>query len=262
MFIEGSLLADYLLIGIIILIFASFVAGFLDAVAGGAGLILVPAFILTRMPPQLALGQEKLVSTLGTFSAIYNYFKGAKIIWKIVIYGIPTALIGAYIGGKVILSIDESIVGKIIFFLIPIGLLFSFIPKQSKNDGVYQPSQRDIHIILPLVCLVVGFYDGFFGPGTGSILILTLHFLIRMPLLESSATSKIFNLASNIGTFTAFFIAGKMAFIIGIPLVLASISGNYLGSHLTLKSGDKIIKPLIFTAIAILFISLGVKYIW
>ncbi len=83
-----------------------------------------------------------------------------------------------------------------------------------------------------------------------------------MPLLESSATSKIFNLALNIGAFTAFFIAGKMAFIIGIPLVLASISGNYLGSHLTLKSGDKIIKPLIFTAIAILFISLGVKYIW
>jgi uncharacterized membrane protein YfcA len=193
MFIEGSLLADYLLIGIIILIFASFVAGFLDAVAGGAGLILVPAFILTGMPPQLALGQEKLVSTLGTFSAIYNYFKGAKIIWKIVIYGIPTALIGAYIGGKVILSIDESIVGKIIFFLIPIGLLFSFIPKQNKNDGVYQPSQRDIHIILPLVCLVVGFYDGFFGSGTGSILILTLHFLIRMHLLESSASSKIFN---------------------------------------------------------------------
>ncbi|WP_338071730.1 sulfite exporter TauE/SafE family protein [Bathymodiolus thermophilus thioautotrophic gill symbiont] len=244
------------------MVLASFIAGFLDAVAGGAGLILVPAFILTGMPPQLALGQEKLVSTLGTFSAIYNYFKGSKIIWKVVIYGIPTALIGAYIGGKVILSIDESIVGKIIFFLIPIGLLFSFIPKHSKNDGVYQPSQTDIFIILPLVCLVVGFYDGFFGPGTGSILILALHFLIRMPLLESSATSKIFNLASNVGAFTAFFIAGKMAFVIGIPMVLASIGGNYIGSHLTLESGDKIIRPLIFTSIAILFISLGIRYIW
>ncbi|WP_180323660.1 sulfite exporter TauE/SafE family protein, partial [thiotrophic endosymbiont of Bathymodiolus puteoserpentis (Logatchev)] len=119
MFIEGSLLADYLLIGVLVLVVASFVAGFLDAVAGGAGLILVPAFILTGMPPQLALGQEKLVSTLGTFSAIYNYFKNSKIIWKVVGYGIPTALIGAYIGGKVILSIDESIVGQIIFFLIP-----------------------------------------------------------------------------------------------------------------------------------------------
>lgn len=262
MFIEGSLLADYLLIGMLVLVAASFVAGFLDSVAGGAGLILVPAFILTGMPPQLALGQEKLVSTLGTFSAIYNYFKGSKIIWKVVGYGIPTALIGAYIGGLVILSIDESIVGKIIFFLIPVGLLVSFMPKKDKNDGAYQPSKKDIMIILPLVCFVVGFYDGFFGPGTGSILILALHFLIHMPLVESSATSKIFNLASNTGAFVAFFIAGKMAFIIAIPMVLASIGGNYIGSHVTLKNGDKIIRPLIFTSITILFISLGVKYVW
>ncbi|MBE8189346.1 MAG: TSUP family transporter [Candidatus Thioglobus sp.] len=260
MYIEGSLLADYLLIGVLVLVFAAFVAGFLDSVAGGAGLILVPAFILTGMPPQLALGQEKLVSTLGTFSAIYNYFKNAKIIWKVVGYGIPTALVGAYVGGRVILAIDEAIVGQIIFFLIPVGLLFSFMPKKDKKDGAYQPSKKDIMIVLPLVCFVVGFYDGFFGPGTGSILILALHFLIHMPLIESSATSKIFNLASNVGAFVAFFIAGKMAFLIGIPMVLASIGGNYIGSHMTLKNGDKIIKPLIFTSIAILFISLGVKY--
>lgn len=261
MFIEGSLLADYLILGVMVLVVASFIAGFLDSVAGGAGLILVPAFILTGMPPQLALGQEKLVSTLGTFSAIYNYFKNSKIIWKVVAYGVPTAIIGAYVGGRVILAIDEAIVGKIIFFLIPIGLLFSFIPKKGKNDDQYSPTQKDIVIMLPIVCFVIGFYDGFFGPGTGSLLILALHFLIHMPLVESSATSKIFNLASNIGAFVAFFIAGKMAFVIGIPMVLASVGGNYVGSHLTLKNGEKIIKPLIFTSISILFVSLGIKYV-
>ncbi len=262
MYIEGSLLADYLIIGIFVLVVASFIAGFLDSVAGGAGLILVPAFILAGMPPQLALGQEKLVSTLGTFSAIYTYFKNSKIVWKVVGYGIPMALIGAYMGGKVILAIDESIVGKIIFFLIPVGLLFSFMPKKDNKNDTYEPSKKDIIIVLPLVCFTVGFYDGFFGPGTGSILILALHFILHMPLVESSATSKIFNLASNTGAFVAFSIAGKMAFIIGIPMVFASIAGNYVGSHMTLKNGDKIIKPLIFTSIAILFISLGVKYIF
>ncbi|WGK68753.1 TSUP family transporter [Candidatus Haliotispira prima] len=261
MFIDGSLLADYLIIGISILVFVSFVAGFLDSIAGGAGLVLVPAFILTGMPPQLALGQEKLVSTLGTISAIYNYFKNGKIIWKVVGYGIPTALIGAYLGGKVILAIDESIVGKIIFFMIPIGLLFSFMPKRTKSDKEYQPGKKDIWIVLPLTCFVIGFYDGFFGPGTGSLLILALHFLARMPLIESSATSKIFNFASNVGAFVAFAIAGKMAFLISIPMVVGSIAGNYLGSHLTLKNGEKIIKPLIFISISILFISLGIKYI-
>lgn len=262
MFIEGSLLADYLLIGVLVLVLASFVAGFLDSVAGGAGLVLVPAFILTGMPPQLALGQEKLVSTLGTISAIYNFFKNGKIIWKVVGYGIPTAIIGAYIGGEVILAIDESVVGKIIFFMIPVGLLISFMPKKDKHDGEYQPSKKDIMIILPLVCFVIGFYDGFFGPGTGSLLILALHFLVHMPLIESSATSKIFNFASNVGAFVAFAIAGKMAFLIGIPMVAGSVAGNYIGSHVALKNGEKIIKPLIFISISILFISLGLKYIF
>lgn len=262
MFIEGSLLADYLIIGILVLVFASFVAGFLDSVAGGAGLVLVPAFILTGMPPQLALGQEKFVSTLGTLSAIYNYFKNGKIIWKVVGYGIPTALIGAYVGGKVILAVDESLVGKIIFFMIPIGLFFSFMPKKNNHNDEYEPSNKDIKIVLPIVCFIIGFYDGFFGPGTGSLLILSLHFVVHMPLIQSSATSKIFNFASNMGAFVAFAIAGKMAFLIGIPMVIGSIAGNYLGSHLTLKNGEKIIKPLIFTSIAILFISLGIKYVW
>lgn len=263
-FTEGSLLAESLIIGIVILVFASFIAGFLDSVAGGAGLILVPAFIITGMPPQLALGQEKLVSTIGTFSSIYNYFKDDKIIWKIVIYGIPTALVGAYIGGKIILSIDEAIVGKIIFYLIPVGVLFSFLPKSEKKEisKIDLSNKKIILIIVPLLCLLIGFYDGFFGPGTGSLLIIALHFLVKLPLTESSATSKIFNLTSNIGAFVAFFIAGKMLFIIGIPMVIASIVGNYVGSKLTLKKGAKLIKPLILTSITLLFISLAIKYIF
>lgn len=146
--------------------------------------------------------------------------------------------------------------------MIPIGLLFSFMPKNDKSDGEYQPSKKDIMVILPLVCFVIGFYDGFFGPGTGSLLILALYFLVHMPLIESSATSKIFNFASNVGAFVVFAISGKMAFLIAIPMVFASIAGNYFGSHLTLKNGDKIIKPLIFISISILFISLGAKYIF
>jgi len=259
-FIEGSLLHEYFYLGVSLLILASFIAGFLDSVAGGAGLILVPAFIVAGIPPQLALGQEKLVSTVGTFSAIYNYFKSSKIIWKIILDGIPTALIGAYIGGEVILAINEEIVGKIIFMLIPIGLLFSFMPKKGKSNLEMKFDKKTLYFTVPLICLLIGFYDGFFGPGTGSLLIIALHYFINIPLVESSATSKIFNLASNAGAFVAFFIAGKMLFLLGIPMIIASIIGNYFGSKLTLKNGNKIIKPLIFLAIGILFISLGIKY--
>lgn len=262
MFIEHSILADHYIMGILILTFASFIAGFLDSIAGGAGLILVPSFIIMGIPPQIALGQEKLVSTIGTFSAIFNYLNNKKIIWKIVLYGVPSALIGAFIGGKVILSFDETIVGMIIFALIPIGFILSFISKKEKEDKNedFKITKTMKFFILPIVCFVIGFYDGFFGPGTGSFLIIALNYIVGLSLLQSSATSKIFNLASNIGAFIIFFISKKMLLLIGIPMIIASIIGNYIGSNLSLKNGDKIIKPLIVTSISILFISLGVKY--
>jgi len=218
MYIEGSLLADSFLLGLELLILASFVAGFIDSVAGGAGLVLVPSFILAGLPPQMALGQEKLVSTLGTFSAIFNFFKSKKILWSFVAIGVPAALIGAYIGTKAILYLDEDIVGQVIVFMMPIGLLFSFLPK--KDDTAKTEIMKFKKVILfPLVTLTIGFYDGFFGPGTGSLLIIALHYIMGLSLVASSATSKIFNLASNVGSFIAFFMAGKMLFTIGAPMI-------------------------------------------
>ncbi|WP_292657910.1 TSUP family transporter, partial [Nitratifractor sp.] len=106
MYLEGSVLADSFIMGLCLLILASFVAGFIDSVAGGAGLVLVPSFILAGLPPQIALGQEKLVSTLGTLSAIFNFIRSKKIRWDLVAIGVPAALIGAYIGAEAILYLD------------------------------------------------------------------------------------------------------------------------------------------------------------
>lgn len=259
MYIEGSLLANYFVYGLILLVMASFIAGFIDSVAGGAGLVLVPSFILAGLPPQVALGQEKLVSTLGTFSAIFNFFKSKKILWSFVAIGVPVALIGAYIGAKAILYIDETLVAKLIIFLMPIALLISFLPKRDESIEVELTATKRF-IIFPLVTFIIGFYDGFFGPGTGSLLILALHYIMGLTLVVSSATSKIFNLSSNIGAFIAFLLAGKMLFLIGIPMIIASIAGNYIGSSMTIKRGDSFIRPVLFGMIFILFVSLIYKY--
>lgn len=114
MYIEGSLLADAFIWRLCLLIIASFMAGSIDSVAGGAGLVLVPSFILAGLPPQVVLGQEKLVSTLGTFSAIFNFFRNKKILWSFLTIGVPSALIGAFIGAKAILYLDKNTVGQII----------------------------------------------------------------------------------------------------------------------------------------------------
>ena len=259
MYIEGSILADYFIYGLILLVIASFIAGFIDSVAGGAGLVLVPSFILAGLPPQIALGQEKLVSTLGTFSAIFNFFKSKKILWSFVAVGVPVALIGAYIGAKAILFIDETLVAKLIIFLMPIALLISFLPKRDESIKAELTTTKRF-IIFPLVTFIIGFYDGFFGPGTGSLLILALHYIMGLTLVVSSATSKIFNLSSNIGAFIAFLLAGKMLFLIGIPMIIASITGNYIGSNMTIKRGDSFIRPVLFGMIFVLFVSLIYKY--
>lgn len=139
MFIEASLLDTYFYVGIFILIGVSFIAGYVDAVAGGAGLVLVPAFMMVGMPPQLALGQEKLVSTVGTIAAIQNFMRAKSIVWKIVPIGIIAALIGAYIGARVILLFDAHIIEYIIFALLPIGLVVTLFKNKIFKNKAHLP---------------------------------------------------------------------------------------------------------------------------
>lgn len=261
MFVDGSLIANYFIIGLMVLILASFIAGYVDAVAGGAGLILVPAFMLVGLPPQMALGQEKLVSTIGTVAAIKNFIKAKSIIWKIVPIGIVSALIGAFLGAKAILVFPSHVIEYIIFGLLPVGLLATlFKGKIAKNDQKQEIKKSAVAVFV--TCLIVGFYDGFFGPGTGSIFIIALYLINSLSLLQASATSKIFNFSSNIGAFVAFALAGKMAYMIGIPMVLANLLGNHLGSLHAIKSDGTIIKKVLIITVILMMATLVYKFIF
>lgn len=261
MFVDGSLIANYFIIGLMVLILASFIAGYVDAVAGGAGLILVPAFMLVGLPPQMALGQEKLVSTIGTIAAIKNFIKAKSIIWKIVPIGIVSALIGAFLGAKAILVFPSHVIEYIIFGLLPVGLLATlFKGKIAKNDQKQEIKKSAVAVFV--TCLIVGFYDGFFGPGTGSIFIIALYLINSLSLLQASATSKIFNFSSNIGAFVAFALAGKMACMIGIPMVLANLLGNHLGSLHAIKSDGAIIKKVLIITVMLMMATLVYQFIF
>lgn len=261
MFVDGSLIANYFIIGLMVLILASFIAGYVDAVAGGAGLILVPAFMLVGLPPQMVLGQEKLVSTIGTIAAIKNFIKAKSIIWKIVPIGIVSALIGAFLGAKAILVFPSHVIEYIIFALLPVGLLATlFKGKIAKNDQKQEIKKSAVAVFV--TCLIVGFYDGFFGPGTGSIFIIALYLINSLSLLQASATSKIFNFSSNIGAFVAFALAGKMAYMIGIPMVLANLLGNHLGSLHAIKSDGAIIKKVLIITVMLMMATLVYQFIF
>lgn len=257
-FTQGSVLAEYFLIGMLLLIFASFVAGYIDSIAGGAGLILIPSFILAGLPPQVALGQEKLVSTIGTIAAIKNFIKNKSVIWSVVPVGIVAGLIGAYIGAKVILLLSAQVLSIIIVCLLPVGLLIAVLKNKITNNSNIKKETSFITAFL--VCFLVGFYDGFFGPGTGSLFIIALTIINKFGLLQASATSKIFNFSSNIGAFVAFAIAGKIAYIIGIPMVIASLFGNHIGSKHAIKTNGEIIKKVLFISVVAMMITLLIQY--
>ncbi|WP_241606740.1 sulfite exporter TauE/SafE family protein [Rosenbergiella epipactidis] len=258
MFVEGSIISNYLIIGVALLVIASFIAGYIDAIAGGAGLILIPAFILTGLPPQLALGQEKLVSTIGTIAAIKNFIKNKSVVWTVIPAGLVSALVGAYVGAKVILLLPIETLSIIIACLLPVGLIAASIKGKVKESS--NTSSNTSFLPIFSVCFAVGFYDGFFGPGTGSLFIIALTVVNRFAILKASATSKIFNLSSNIGAFIAFAMAGKMAYLIGIPMILASLAGNHIGSIHAIKTNGEIIRKVLFVTVGAMMATLVLKY--
>ncbi|AIW14599.1 TSUP family transporter [Vibrio tubiashii] len=247
---------------LIALMISAFAAGFIDSVAGGGGLILVPSFILAGLPPQIALGQEKIVSTLGTIAAIRNFMRNKCVVWTAVATGIPAGLAGAYFGAEAILYFEPETIGKIILGMLPIGIVLSFIPKKNNASSEEKPINK--HVILfgvPSAVFVIGFYDGFFGPGTGSFLILALHYLLRFDLVSASATSKLFNFASNIGALIAFMLAGNVLYALALPLVAMNLLGNHFGSASAMKYGAKLIQRTISLSLTLLMCSLGYKFL-
>ncbi|WP_081498193.1 sulfite exporter TauE/SafE family protein, partial [Candidatus Regiella insecticola] len=220
-------------------------------------LILIPVFLMIGLPPHFALGQEKLVSTVGTLSAIRNFIKSSAIVWAIVPTGIFFALLGAFIGAKAILWLPTDSIHYVILVMLPIGLFATLKGKKqdtNSEEAINEVAIKKSLLVASLVCLLVGFYDGFFGPGAGSFFIIALCLLNNMTLLKASATAKIFNFSSNIGAFVAFLMAGQMAFTIGCPMMIASLLGNHLGSLHAIKSDGKIIKKVLMLTVTSMMI--------
>lgn len=201
------------------------------------------------------------MSTIGTVAAIKNFMKSDSIIWKIVPVGIVSALAGAYIGAKVILLLPPHAISYIILAFLPVGLAATLFKGRliAKSDDTQRGEIKKSALAVFLTCLTVGFYDGFFGPGTGSIFIIALFLINRLTLLQASATSKIFNFASNIGAFIAFVLAGKMAFLIGIPMIAANLVGNHFGSLHAINSNGEIIKKVLVVTVGLIMCTMIYK---
>jgi uncharacterized membrane protein YfcA len=247
------------LTSIFILSFMSFLAGFIDSIAGGGGLIMIPALVIVGIPPQVALGTNKFAAFFGTSTALVNFIRKGKVIWKIVVFGLVFSLIGSVIGTKLILYFDQKTTAKIIIMLLPITALITFLPKKQLKTSGTELSRRNLYVHIPLLCVIIGFYDGFFGPGTGTFLILGFYLFLGLHLVNASAVAKVFNITSNLGSLFTFALANKVLYSLAIPLALSNVVGGYVGSLLAIHQGQKFIKIFLLIVFIILFATLIVK---
>ena len=226
-----------------ILFCVGFVASFIDAIAGGGGLITIPALLMTGMPPAMALGTNKLQAVGGSLSASFYFLRKRAVnlrdIWFILIW----VFLGSALGTLLIQSIDVAIFKKILPFLIlAIGLYFLFTPKLGDEDR----KQRLSYILFGLlVSPFLGFYDGFFGPGAGSIMSLACVTLLGFNLQKATAHAKVMNFTSNFAAFIFFLFGGQILWKVGFVMMAGSILGANLGAKMVMTKGKILIRPMV-----------------
>lgn len=238
---------------ILLILFAGgFMAGFVDSIAGGGGIISLPVLLSVGLPPHFALGTNKFQSSFGSLTASINYVRGGLVKVKELGWGILFTAIGAATGTIAIQQLSQTLLQ----YLIPVLLLVVFlIFLFSKNLGIKDQKEKiNPKFFYFLFGLAIGFYDGFFGPGTGNFWMLAFVFLMGFNLKKATAHTKLVNFTSNIVALIFFAIGGKIMVLPGLVMASGQLSGAFLGSKLVLRSSVKFIRIffLIVTAATII----------
>ena len=241
-------LNTYWLIG---LTFVAFSAGYIDAVAGGGGMLNLPALLFAGVPPVSALAVNKVSGIAGTSLAVTKYALNKQIHWRTVAYAAIPCLLASYIGGRIALYASASVLAWAIIICIPIALVIVLTDKPVKQETSLDPSPiKTIATVAP-----IGFYDGILGPGTGTYMAIAIRKVLKFDYLLATATIKPLNLFTNIGAGIAFLMAGKVIWSIAIPMILASMAGGWLGSHSAIKGGDKFIRHLLIVVLIVMLLA-------
>lgn len=234
-----------------------FLGGLVDAVAGGGGLITLPGYLLAGLPPHAAAATNKCGNAWGTLLATFRFYRRGEIRFPSALWGGLGALIGAWIGAQLNLVVPEQFLYYIMLAIVPIMAVFLLVKRDfGQEDHSDELTPRALVLMATGIGLVVGIYDGFFGPGAGTFLILAYTGLCKFDLLTASGNTKVANSASNVASLITFAMAGQVVWAVGIPAALCGIAGGYVGSGLALRGGERVVRPMFFVVLALLVVRL------
>lgn len=240
-----------------------FLAGFVDAIAGGGGLISIPAYLFAGLPSHLALGTNKLSAAIGTSFSTLRYCKSTKLNPQFVLFTAALALGGSACGAQLTLLVDESVLHWMLLFALPVVGFVVLRNRSEPGDGTTMPdllSPRSM-LVGGFIAFFLGTYDGFFGPGTGTFLLLCFVGLMKMDLLQACANVKVINLSSSIASLTVFAVHGQVMLLLGLVGAFFCSLGHASGAHLVVQKGFSAVRPIILVVLALLFVKLLIELV-
>ena len=236
-----------------------FAASAVDAIGGGGGLISLPAYLVAGLPSDLASGSNKLSAGFGTFVATGKFLRSGKVLLRPALCAAALALPGAFLGAQINERVSDAVYRVILLVLIPLLALLMVLRRSAPDRALPMTPKR--LALCGLIGFGVGAYDGFFGPGTGVLLILGFTWAAGMDTVTASGSSKAVNLASNISALAAHLMNGNIVFALAVPAMAASAAGGYLGSWLAIRKGARFIRYVMMGVMALLLVRLAVDYL-
>ena len=229
---------------IVLLAITAFLAGIVDAIAGGGGLITLPALLMAGLPPHVALGTNKGQSVWGSGAALVAFWRAGRVDKRQAALAFPLGLLGAALGAELVLLVDRDALRPIVIAMLIGAAVLLVIRKPARDDNAIPGGKRYL-ILAAVLAFAIGAYDGFFGPGTGTFLIVGFVALCGKSLTRATADAKVVNFASNLASVIAFGIAGTVAWKIALPMAAGQLAGGVVGARLAIRGGSKLIRVMV-----------------
>lgn len=230
-------------------------AGFVDAIAGGGGLISLPAYVMTGMPMHAAIATNKLSSCMGTALATFRFAKKGYVRFKEMLPCVVAALIGSALGAQLVLFVSDEPLRWIMLVVVPLIALYLLRPRSLHESDAPYPLRKTL-LLASALSLGIGIYDGFYGPGTGTFLMMGFVALVHISINQAAGLSKSANLATNLSALVVFLIHGQVWIVLGLVAGVFNVIGAWIGVNLFTGKGVKIVKPLMLVVLTIFFIKM------
>lgn len=234
----------------------AFTAGYIDSIVGGGGLIQLPAYLI--FAPQLnittILGSNKLSALMGTVVATIRYLKSTRVIWNAIIPALISCMLFSFLGAKLVSHLNRDYLRIVILVMLIAVAIYTFIKKDFGLHHLPKLNKQQTTILGIVTGSVLGFYDGFFGPGTGSFLMLAYVTIFGFNFLNASVSAKIINCGTNFAALVFFVYGGYVDYALAIPVGICNMAGSFLGAHMAVKKGSGFVRILFLVIVSFLIL--------